>query len=791
MKIDNKKKELKISIREFAALSINHGPIRRKSSTIPNRLKASIGTEIHKSYQENAKIRNKTVKSEFYVKYKFNFEDWTIIIRGRADIVYEKDGYTIIEEIKSVSDVKSLKSYEIKQIAHSLQLQLYSHYFQNLGNEVKCYLVLYNLISDDYLKIEVKTENMTEFINSTYEAIIRQIEAINKEKDVLSQRSRKVKFPFKNYRPHQENILKHVVNSLEKQDRLLLLAPSGLGKTVGTLYPSLKYSLKENLRLFITTSKTTQQKIYQDTLKLMQKNGADFKAVILTAKRKICNNVEFICDTNLCPYLANYSEKKVKSAVDLLLVENVISSRPIKKVANNLSICAFELSLDLALECDVILGDYNYIFHPHIRLRRFFNVPHKDSILIIDEVHNLPDRANDYYSPSLCISELLEVDNFLIKSKITKKLLNRIKSLLQSMVQYIRGFVEVIGNYEDKGIVEIEDEKIIHFQNRWDNLVIEYIRELGKYGNVPDASDLLIIFGEKLKFFNIILKESHSAEFSHIYGEGELKIFCKSAAYKLAEQMKGFHSVIAQSATLYPPDYYRKIIGFPDNANIITYNSPFPKKNRLHLVYPSVSTKYKARDSFYDNIAALIVQGISSAFGNYLAFFPSFNFLNNVKKELENFQFPLKLLIQEKEMSEYKRKRFLKKLNQDDEKYLLLGVHGGIFSEGVDYQGEMAIGAFIIGPGLPAYTFEQNLMKEYFDDKWQKGFEYAYRNIGLNRVIQAAGRIFRSPSDKGMVMLVGCRFNTPFYSKELPVDWDLVVTSNPIHNLNEFWGITG
>jgi len=292
-----------------------------------------------------------------------------------------------------------------------------------------------------------------------------------------------------------------------------------------------------------------------------------------------------------------------------------------------------------------------------------------------------------------------------------------------------------------------------------------------------------------LRHFVSILKESDSPEYSELLyiKEGKIKILCKSAAPILEKQISGFHSVIMQSATLFPLDYFQKMLGFPSSAQKMQFPSPFAQKNRLYLLMPNLSTKYEDREESYDLIASTISRAVKVREGNYLAFFPSFAYLKAVQREIEVHNLSVKLMVQSRKMSEAKRRKYLKMLKHPTEKYFLLAVHGGIFSEGVDFAGDMAIGVFIIGPGLPSYSKEQELMRDYFDFKWKKGFEYAYRNPGMMKVIQAAGKVFRTNTDRGFVMLIGHRFSTPYYNNVLPGDWIIEQPTDLIKRIQTFW----
>ncbi|MFX1514164.1 MAG: ATP-dependent DNA helicase [Promethearchaeota archaeon] len=816
MKIDESEKEIHISVRELAfGFPPSYG-----YSPIPTRVRMAMGQEVHQTHQKKAKKkidlieREKTTdfedKDELSLKYQFDtqyqaekhvkftttVDEWTIILTGRVDGFYEVGEEVVIEEIKSVMNLGTFDMTSSSTKAYVLQLQLYGYIFKEWGKKVRCHLVLVELVSQNTEIIEIPFEDQTQFIRDRVHEILTYWHTEQQLKHDQRSRASTLRFPFANYRPEQDKIIEHVKNTINNGKRLIVSAPSGLGKTVGTLYPTIKLGLKKNLRVFVATSKTTQQKIYKDTLQRMVKKGANIRAIILTAKEKVCMNSEYICDPQFCHLLENYSNQDISEAIEELLSKKVIEARDIKEKAEEIEICPFELSLDTSLLCDAIVGDYNYIFHPSVLLRRYFEKPYNNSVLIIDESHNLPFRAMDYYSPIISLRSIWEVENHLRSLSLTEKSLEAGLNQLEELYLYIQGLTEYTRDFNKRrcGIVPLDQKKVIKIQKNVDRFVIEFVREFNnQYSHPPPPQDPLLTFAGDLRWFQNVLEESQTREFSYIYDadNGILKILCKCAAPKLAQRIKGFHAVIAQSATLTPLDYFQEMLGFPKDTQMTEYPSPFPAKNRLYLTYPYVSTRYKERERFFSRIAHVIRDCIIIRPGNYLVFFPSFSVLEEVHKELIKLELKVELLIQEREMSDRKRRRFLRRLKQIKKGNLLLGVHGGIFSEGVDYPSEMAVGVFIIGPGLPMFSFEQELIKNYFQDLYGKGFEYAYRNIGMNRVIQAAGRIFRSEKDKGFVLLMGKRFTNPYYRSVFPKDWIIEKAVDPIKKISEFWKNVG
>jgi len=789
LKVIQEQKEFHISIKDVIYASLERNYL---TSTIPLRIRASKGTELHQAFQDNRKKTEKTFQREVLVKFQTKIQGWNFIISGRADIVYEKEGILIIEEIKSVLNLEdfSLESQTAEE--YRQQLLLYGHYFLQLGKPIQCHLVLIDVYTEKTKIIDIPTQDLSAYIQKQCETILASWEKERKLKAEQRNRAETIVFPFEKYRPNQEEIIQKTTQCLQERDRLMLLAPSGLGKTIGTLFPALIYALKKNKRVFVITSKTTQQHIYRETLRIFTKKKAKFNSIILTAKEKMCVNSAFICEKSLCPYLDNYGKVSLDKIVSEMLTKQVIDARYIRKMARSHTVCPFEISLDCALYCDVIVGDYNYVFHPYIKLKRFFDRPYDDIILIVDEAHNLPFRAMTYYSPEITLQSLTDVINYLRSLHVSNSIEKKGVAIYQQITKVIMDMFNQFPDLETKKPVLVKFDKNFFRKilKDSDQFILSYIQAYTfQQGFQPGGKDKIIEFALNLRQFSTILQESDSPEYSELLyiKEKKIKILCKSAAPKLEKQITGFHSVIIQSATLFPLDYFRQMIGFPSSAQKIQYNSPFSQQNRLYLLMPNLSTKYEDRQDSYDLIARAICNAINVKKGNYLAFFPSFAYLKAVQREIETRSISIELIVQERKMSESKRKKYLKKLQTPNKNYLLLAVHGGIFSEGVDFIGDMAIGAFIIGPGLPAFSMEQELMQKYFDLKWKKGFEYAYRNPGMIKVIQAAGRIFRTSTDRGFVMLIGHRFSTPYYKSVLPTDWNIKQPPDLIKCIQKFW----
>ncbi len=779
IRINAADKICKLSVRDL----LKKNPFSPQPSLTPKtRGRMASGQEIHTTYQD---MRKRNLKEDYItektVTYSTFVDGFDISIEGRIDGYYQKNAKVIIEEIKGVPRRLDLDVVEEEPFFQNYvyQAQVYAfiiHRTLTIPLEtITCFLVLIGSEDSSVQRFKVKSEDMTKFIHDRIRLILlawRNQQNVKQQKASLAQN---LVFPFNDIRKYQDEMMADVLNALENQNHLLVNAPTGIGKTISALFPALKFALTDAKRLFFVTSKTTQQKLIVETLNYFIQQPVDFSAVLLQAKDKICLNYETFCQEDFCIYLRNYTQKKLGPFIAQLMKQKVVTPEAVLKIARKEKICPFELSLDLTLACDIVIGDYNYVFHPTVYLQRFFDSKYDDSICIIDEAHNLYVRGIEYYSPSIRKKQIDDILVGLAKLRSQKRrapVLEDLKYFLEGLNRYLENLSKIRRpGREGKFLVTIKKDPFKKWWRQFDKELIRAYSRWQRRENIVTKDDPIYDFYYKFKSFYEVLKIKGD-NFAHYYNARakSLNILCLDPSQELGRRIKGFHSCIAMSATLTPIKFFEKIIGFdPKRTNKRSYPSPFPKKNRKILILPWVNTKYQERPKHYESIAKLIQEIVFTRKGNWAAFFPSFDFLKNVKNHisLPNNN----IIIQQQRMSEDLRAKVLEKLQRLEENILILGVQGGIFSEGVDYPGEILIGAIVIGPALPKYSFEQDLIKEYYGEKYRKGFEYAYRNPGMNRVIQAAGRVIRTSTDKGVIVLIGERFATPYYASILPSDW--------------------
>ncbi|MFX0093530.1 MAG: ATP-dependent DNA helicase, partial [Candidatus Hodarchaeota archaeon] len=778
IRINDDDKTCKLSVRDL----LTKNPFGYAPSLTPKvRGRMASGQEIHTTYQE---MRKRNLKddyvSEKVVNYATYVEGYDISIEGRIDGYYQKNTKIVLEEIKGVPrrlDIEAVQAEPFFQ-NYVYQAQIYAFIIHRTLSvpleDITCFLVLIGSEDASVQRFKVKSEDMTKFIHDQTKLILRAWrlqQNIKQQKALLAQQLR---FPFPNVRKYQDEMMNDVLSACDNQSHLLANAPTGIGKTISVLFPALKFALTNGKRLFFVTSKTTQQKLVVETLNQFSQQTVDFCAVLLQAKDKICLNYETFCQEDFCIYLRNYTQKKMGPYIAQLMTKKVVTPNAVLKIAKKEKICPFELALDLALDCDTIIGDYNYVFHPTVYLQRFFDSKYDDCICIVDEAHNLYARGLDYYSPSI---KKKEIDNILVglaKLKVRRKrsrVLEDIEFFLEGIKRYLENLSKTRRpSREGKFLVSIKKDSFKKWWRLFDKELIRAYSRWQRRENIQNKDDPIFDFYYKFKSFYEVLKIK-GANFAHFFDVNahSLNILCLDPSRELGRRIKGFHSCIAMSATLTPIKFFEEVLGFdPKRTNKRSYPSPFPKVNRKVLVLPWVNTKYQERSKHYKSIAEIIRSVISTRKGNWAVFFPSFDFLAQVQKHIPQSG---NIIVQQQQMSEALRAKVLEKLRSLKENLLVLAVQGGIFSEGVDYPGEILIGVIVVGPALPKYAFEQELIKEYYNEKYRKGFEYAYRNPGMNRVIQAAGRVIRTSTDKGVMILIGERFATPYYASLFPSDW--------------------
>jgi DNA excision repair protein ERCC-2 len=770
------------------------------------RQRAAMGRQVHVAHQAEQRAVQPSYRAEVAIQHRRVVDEYTVHIHGRIDGLYSEGEVLIVEEIKSLLVPEehfpgiTLRDYP----AYEYQLIIYVHLLrQSHTAPVRGHLVLVNLASNQQkvLVVEPAFDRSEAVLLQSIRRLLARCEARAVRAVQRRSRRRPLHFPFPAVRPYQEAMMEQVRLALRDQSCVLLAAPTGIGKTVAALYPALDYALQEGLRVFFVTAKTTQQFLAVETLQQLAQQGVPFTAVHLRAKEKSCINEVFYCHESLCAFARDYSGKLERSGVvDALLELPVVGPDTCAQVGRRHEVCPFELSLDVAVEADVIIGDYNYVFDPGSYLRRFFqDTTYDDCVLIIDEAHNLYARGREYYSPVLRQRRVRQL--LLACANEPAQLFRDFTAFFQSLDELFPLLYAEAFDPPAPGAQALVTPPLARFadwRRQLEALMTEYVIYRRRHGPAPGGDpfqDFYYAFG-RLCDILALDGEEFSYLYQHHHDDAAFKVLCKDASRFLHDRLSGFHSVIGMSATLTPFDFYQDVLGFPAERTFTAeFPSPFPDANRQILVIPDVSTTYRERQRDAPQIARIIENIVAQHAGNYIAFFPSFEFLRLVRSWLQ-LSGPA-VIVQTTAMAEAERAALLDDLRHSGNgSRLVLAVQGGIFGEGVDYPGAMLIGVIIVGPGLPRVDTEQELIRAYYEDKYGRGFAYAYLYPGMTRVIQSAGRVIRSETDVGIIALLDNRFTYTNYTALFPAHWydkspRELISRNYQQTLARFWARHG
>jgi len=770
----------------------------------------AIGREAHVNHQRTQAGLYEGYVREIAVRYQTVVDGFEVTIQGRIDGVHppRNGGAHVIEEIKSVVVPPLVfAALDEKSYPHYVeQLRLYCFFVEQEQKSALGRLVFVNVADGTAKEIEIHGpfDDCQGLIEERVRALIAQAQEEERRRQQRRMQSSALRFPHDKLRPHQDEMIASVEHALNEGRHLLVSAPAGVGKTTAALYPVLRYALAHDKRVFFVTAKNTQQQIVLETLRRMVLAGAAHpNAVFFRSRETMCINDVYACREEFCPHLRDFQPKlHATGVVDRLLAEQLITPEATVEAGRGVSLCPFELALIEAELTDVIVCDYNYIFDPQVYFRRFFlEADYSNAILIIDEAHNLVQRALDYYSPSLSRQQLRDLKGDL--RHVEPSLAKELRKFLGELEDFFRRQVRPQGDEytqldesemsRDKYLIPSPREFFEELKPTFNKLTMRYLLDKTTRGRaIPDdpVDEFFSAFGQ---FCAVLAMEGE--EFSYVYdttGGESLKIVCKDPSRQLAQRLDGFHSAIAMSATLEPMDFYRQMLGFdPKRTGQASFPSPFPKENRRIVVVPTVSTTFRARSAHYGRIANVIATTAAARLGNYMALFPSYDFLRGVAGRVP--QGPWEVLVQEPKMTEQQRSSLLDALKEPQPPKLILAVQGGLFAEGVDYPGETLSGVIIVSPALPQVSFERELMRQYYQDHYGKGFEFAYLYPGMNRVIQSVGRLIRSETDRGVAVLVCQRFAQTQYSTLFPPDWsesmaDIRAGYDLANELAGFWG---
>ena len=736
-----------------------------------------IGSELHRRLQRDLEATEPGFQSEVAAILELDIDGWAVEISGRADgVVFDEGRATRVDEIKSLHfavDLHNLYADE-RLDRFRRQVSLYALMLSEPEHPAQARLILVDIVSHDEREepVQWSPESVHAWLRQQIHRLIAREQRRVERLAELRAAAEKVPFPHPEPRPVQHEIGAAVDEVLTDQRHLLLRAPTGCGKTAAVLYPTIRGALGRGQRVFFLTAKTLQQRIAVNTANAMQENL--FRSLQLRAKSKMCANTEIVCHEEFCPYAREYGLKLVRTGLLKNLLDEGEHCDPdrIFEVASEHTVCPFEVSLDLLPEVDLVVCDYNYVFDPTIGLRALVGSDAlRDSVLIIDEAHNLVDRSREYYSPEITSTLLDRARRFL--EQRSGPLFGELADLVERLADEVHDRVaDSIGEaIHDEGPLDLDSDAISDLRVAFDGAILSYFLYKREHKMWMADDPVLDVFLTLTRFHRVL--SLGGDEFVYIAsrngpGGDTMKIFCRDASRFVGEILDNSASAIAMSATLEPFDFYRDLLGFDAHRTEELYvPSPFPPENRLVVAIGDVDTTYRKRAANYDRIASWIAR-LAHPAGNVLTLFPSYAFLDAVHDRLPPVEHTV--IAQQPGVSDAGQREVLEALG-NGEPHLLLAVLGGIFAEGVDYPGKMLSQVVVVSPGLPQYNLERELLKGYYQEFYEHGFAYAYLVPGLTRVVQAAGRLLRSEDDRGVITIIGRRFLDPRYARLLPEEW--------------------
>lgn len=770
-------KSLTLSVHQLVDFLLRTGDIDNR---VFNRSSMTEGSRIHATYQAK---QGSDYLSEYPLLHLFVVEGVEITLQGRADgIIKRKTGEFIIDEIKStVEDLKKFRDDNFEW--HIGQAKCYAYLFaleQNLAS-ISVRLTYIKQGKEKEKRIEeyyFLFEELHQFVYSLmedyldfYNIIFRHIEKKNASIEALS-------FPFDKYRLGQRELSKYCYAIAKNGGRLFVEAPTGIGKTMSTLFPFIKGStLDSETKIFYLTAKASGKEAAYNAVNILKDKGLDANDIVITAKDKICFCKGKACNPDECPFAKGYYNK-IQSVLKASLLNNsTFDLSTITRIAKENEICPFEFELDLSLFCDIIICDYNYMFDPISYMKRYFDEDARMHLALVDEAHNLIDRSRDMYSSVISYKKFLEVRKSVRHSKHAKlkRALSKMSKMFKETVEPMEENIYIFDHYPDEVYSTIN-----YFINTCQDINKNEHKEMTKelldfYLDVNEFLKLSDFYGDKYIFY--LEKCNDSAD---------IHLFCLDASSFLGRTMRKVKGTVLFSATLQPIEYYIDTLGGDKKEDPrLILPSPFPSENLKILVAPKVSVKYKNREKSYQEVADYVKSFIKNKIGNYFIYAPSYEYLDNLKPYIDIND--ADIFYQNRDMSEEDRAAFLLNFKPTPEKTTLgFLVIGGAFGEGIDLVSDRLIGAVIVGIGMPRINFESDKIAEHYNNNELPGHDYAYLNPGMNKVMQAVGRVIRSENDRGAVLLIDERYLYKQYRDLYRAEWnnyEVVYSANEVGDI--------
>jgi len=792
------------SVRDFVSMVYREGGLGNSSSYDSSGSDKSLHSRFIKSYIN--KFKDKKYQSEVTLKTEYTMNNFIFKISGRADILLiDSDTINEIIEIKGLYNTNESLFPDKADMLHLAQAKIYAYI---LGKELAqdyqdvkvtiCYVNSSNFKAK-YFEYINKFEDLKTFFIETCKHFEELYRNLNQYKFLRDKSIRNQNFPYPLLREGQKNFMKTVLDSIKTKNPILIQAPTGTGKTVSSLYPAMK-SIPHNFNdyIFYLTAKNSTQEVAKKSLNDMRENGLIIKSIQITAKEKQCLCKDIYCDVSICKYALGYYNRSKKALKEIMKFD-AIDSEIVKTIALKFDVCPFEISLDASIFSDIIICDYNYFFDPRIMLERFCLSDMLRLTVLVDEAHNLPARANEMHSAELLYSGFLkvyELKNYF--SGNTRVSLENISTYFLNLMAFFNPAEKEIQVF-DKTIPEnsfFKSGNICASRNlpkQFVKLLNEFLLSAGEYFDKiqdPEHKKYFKSFYFDSKYYLRIAYEFfNDAYISFIVktnNDISISAKCLDSSEMITKKSNGKNSLSFFSATLQPEVYFRKLLHnskvYGDEIEFTVFPSPFLSENLYVGVFDEISVKYTNRRETLSQVRDIIRLSTEVKKGNYIVFSPSFEYMEWISSLFEeNYESGKQIVIKQKrDMNELERDNFLMQFKSDTEKSLVaFAVLGGVFSEGIDLVGEYLSGVIIIGVGIPQNNVYNEILKDYYSSIFGNGYDFAYRFPGFNKILQAAGRVIRTENDRGFVILIDERYQTPEYISLFPPEWNISYLKAP------------
>jgi DNA excision repair protein ERCC-2 len=777
---------VRISVRNLVEFILKSGDLdnRRGSADKEAMLK---GSRLHRKIQSQM---GSHYRAEVSLKYTTEYDDVSIVVEGRADGIFTEDEQYFIDEIKGVyADVSQLeKPVEVHRAQAMCYACIYACIYarEQQLEKIGVQMTYGNLDTEElkYFREEFTLEELKDWYQELLDRYHKWISYQLAWKKERNESMEGLEFPFE-YREGQRKIVSSVYHTISAERQIFIQAPTGVGKTMSTIFPAVRAvgaGLGENI--FYLTAKTITRTVAEEAFLILKEHGLKFKVITITAKEKLCFCDKTECNPENCLWARGHLDRINDAVYELWTTQDCYGRETILEYAKKWQVCPFELCLDLAIWVDAVICDYNYVFDPNVYLKRFFGEGTSGGyIFLIDEAHNLVDRGREMYSAFVDRADVLEA----------KKL----------AADYSKGLVRALGKV-NRQLLALEkdcgDYEILQNPGPVSLSMLQVMGEMDKLLEELHGKELpeqLLDFYFCVRdFLNIdeLLDENYVI-YTEIGTQGKviLRLFCVNPAANIGSCLEKGKSAVFFSATLLPMDYYRTLLSTRKDDYGIYVPSPFKQEKRCILTGRDVSSRYTRRGyEEYHKIASYIARTVWARKGNYMVFFPSYKFMEDVLEVYEN-EFSVdwvRCISQTSGMHEQEKEEFIEEFSTSEGTLVGFCVMGGVFSEGIDLMGEKLIGAVIVGTGLPQIGTEREILRQYYDKKGADGFDYAYRYPGMNKVLQSAGRVIRTQEDTGIILLLDERFADHNYRNLFPAEWSdrRNCTLNTVEQqLGEFW----